>query len=90
MERWESGKNRTVGSNQYVVSSKQFVSLKIYNILGREIATLVNEIQQPGKYEVNWDASNKPSGVYFYRITVTPLGGHNGSLTSTKKMLLLR
>jgi hypothetical protein len=59
------------------------VSLKIYDVIGTEIATLVSENLPAGKYEYNWDASNLASGVYFYR-----LQGEN--FTSTKKMVLLR
>lgn len=61
----------------------QNVSLKVYDILGREVATLVNQIQKPGSFEVTWDASNKPSGIYFYKLTA-------GSFVETKKMILLR
>ena len=59
------------------------VTLRIYDILGREISTLVNQKQNPGNYEVTWDASNVPSGVYFYQLT-------SGNFVKTKKMILLR
>jgi hypothetical protein len=59
------------------------VTLKIYDILGREVATLVNELLKPGTYEVEWDASNYPSGVYFYKLQTE-------SFTQTKKMILLK
>jgi hypothetical protein len=64
------------------------VKLIIFDILGREIETLVNEALQPGTYEVEWpapmgDGSNYPSGVYFYRITT-------GSFSDAKKMILLK
>ncbi len=59
------------------------VQLKIYDILGKEVTTLVNKNQAPGNYTVNFDASDLPSGIYFYRITA-------GSFTETKKMILLR
>ena len=59
------------------------VQLKIYDILGREMATLVNKEQQPGEYEVEFNASNFSSGIYFYRLTA-------GSYISTKKMILLK
>ena len=59
------------------------VTLKIYDILGREVATLVNQKQKPGNYEVSWDASNHPSGVYFYQLK-------SGNYTETKKMILVR
>jgi hypothetical protein len=59
------------------------VNLKVYDILGREVATLVNENQKAGNYEVEWNASKLPSGVYFYQLSV-------GNYIETKKMVLLR
>ncbi len=59
------------------------VQLKVYDILSREVAVLVNEKQKPGNYEVKWNADNLPSGVYFYQIKA-------GSFVQTKKMILLR
>jgi len=57
--------------------------IKIYNILGYEVHVLVNESLQPGTYEVDWDASNYPSGVYFYELA-------SGNFIQTKKMVLLK
>jgi len=57
--------------------------LKVYNILGKEIATLVNEKQQPGIYEVSWNASAFSSGVYFYKLQA-------GDYSETKKMLMIK
>jgi len=57
--------------------------LSVYDILGREVAVLVNEQLKPGTYEVNWDASAFPSGVYFYTIS-------SGSFKETRKMVLLK
>jgi hypothetical protein len=71
----------TVISFQLPVSS--FVSLRVYNLLGQEVATLVSEERQPGSYEVFWDASNSPNGMYFYRLRV-------GSFSETRKMMLIR
>ena len=48
---------------KYAISSRQFVTLKIYDVLGREIATLVNEEKPVGRYEVMWNALDIPSGV---------------------------
>jgi hypothetical protein len=59
------------------------VTLKIYDILVREVATLVNEQLKPGSYEVEWDGSYFSSGVYFYRLTA-------GSYVQTNKMVLLK
>ena len=78
------------GSSQTSIGSKQFVTLKVFNILGKEIATLVNEEQKPGYYDVKWDASNQPSGVYFYRITIHSDRITSGNYVETKKMILLR
>jgi len=68
---------------QYAVSSRLFVSLKVYDILGNEIATLVNEEKSAGSYEVEFDASSLPSGVYFYKLRV-------GSFIQTNKMILIK
>jgi hypothetical protein len=60
-----------------------FVSLKVYDVLGREVATLVNDNLQPGNYEVTFDATGLPSGVYYYRLTA-------GGFTRVRKMVLVR
>jgi len=60
-----------------------FVSLKVYDILGNEVATLVNQQQTPGNYQVQFNASNISSGVYYYTIKA-------GSYTNTKRMIVLK
>jgi len=70
-------------SIKYSLPEQQFVSLKIFDILGREVATLVNENKPAGNYEVNFDASNLSSGVYFYQLRA-------GSFTETKKLILMK
>ena len=70
-------------SIQYSVSSRQFVSLKVFDVLGNEIETLVNEEKQAGTYEVTWYAKALPSGVYFYQLKA-------GEFTAVKKMILLK
>ncbi|MFH1196801.1 MAG: T9SS type A sorting domain-containing protein [bacterium] len=65
------------------IPSLQYVTLKIYDILGSEVATLVDEQKSPGYYEVEFDASGFSSGVYFYRIVADNFIG-------TKKMLLIK
>ena len=64
-------------------SSLQIVTIKIYDVLGNEIATLVNEEKPAGTYEVEFDATNLPSGIYFYQLK-------SGSFVSIKKMVLLK
>ena len=71
----------TLISYQLPVASE--VSLKVYDVLGKEIATLVNERQEAGTYHFNFNASSLSSGVYFYRIKA-------GNFVSTKKMMLVK
>jgi len=59
------------------------VSLIIYNLLGEEVAGLVNEVQQAGFHHVTWDANKMSSGIYFYRL-------QSGDFVQTRKMLLLK
>ena len=67
----------------YPLSRGEMVTLKVYDILGKEIQTLVNEQLQPGSYEVTFDGSNLPSGIYFYQLKT-------GDFTATKKLVLLK
>jgi hypothetical protein len=67
------------------------VTLIIYDIPGREIATLVNEKLSPGTYEVEWDGSNYPSGVYFYKLQTTAVAGSSTeSFSESKRMVLIK
>ena len=59
------------------------VTLKVYDILGSEVATLVNEEKSAGTYEVEFNASSLPSGIYIYRLTV-------GGYSLSNKMILLK
>jgi hypothetical protein len=67
------------------VSEEQDVSVKlvVYDILGRDITTLVNQYLKPGTYEITWEGSNRTSGIYFYKIIA-------GVYSETKKMVLLK
>ncbi|MDI6804921.1 MAG: T9SS type A sorting domain-containing protein [Bacteroidota bacterium] len=67
----------------YELPRASFVTFKVYNVLGQEVATLVNERREAGKHTVEFNAGGLPSGVYFYRLQA-------GSFTQTKKLLLLR
>jgi 1,4-alpha-glucan branching enzyme len=70
-------------SIQYSINSSQYVSLKIYDVLGNELVTLVNEVQPAGAYKVGFDAARFSSGVYFYQLR------QNNSVI-TKKMILVK
>ncbi|MFH1194249.1 MAG: LamG-like jellyroll fold domain-containing protein [bacterium] len=65
------------------VETPYMASLRVYDILGNEVATLVNESKPAGNYEVKFDASNLSSGIYFYQLNA-------GSFTATKKLILLK
>ncbi|MBI5214364.1 MAG: T9SS type A sorting domain-containing protein [Ignavibacteriae bacterium] len=60
-----------------------FVTLKVFDVLGREVAKLVDEKKEAGKYSVQWNAEGLPSGVYFYKLQA-------GEFSSVKKLLLMR
>ncbi len=68
---------------KYSLPSNSTVSLKVYNLVGQEVATLINSYQSSGEYTVSFNASNLSSGVYFYRL-------ESGSFNVVKKMLLIK
>ena len=70
-------------SIKYSVPSNEYVSLKIYDVLGKEVATLVNQEMNAGIYEVQFDASQFTSGVYIYRLITE-------DLSISKKMILIK
>ena len=67
----------------YQLPAVSHVTLKVYNLLGQEVATLADEVKQAGFYTANWDASSFSSGVYFYRL-------QTGSFVQTKKLILMK
>jgi photosystem II stability/assembly factor-like uncharacterized protein len=67
----------------FSLSKESLVTLKIYDALGREISVLVNGKLSPGAHEVNWDASNFPSGIYYYKL-------ESGNFSESRKMILLK
>lgn len=67
----------------FSIRHSTFVILRVYDVLGREVATLVNEPKGPGAYEVGWDASGVAGGIYFYRLQA-------GSFAAVKKMVVLK
>jgi photosystem II stability/assembly factor-like uncharacterized protein len=77
-------------SIEYIVGGRKYVTLKVYDVLGREVATLVNEEKLPGVYEVEFNASTLSSGIYLYRLQAKPSTGQAGDFNSVKKMILLK
>jgi len=67
----------------YSIPNQIYVSLKVFDGLGREVDILVNKVKSPGNYKVDFDASQLASGIYFYRIIA-------GDFVQTRKMLLLK
>jgi hypothetical protein len=70
-------------SIKFSVPSSEFVTLKVYDVLGNEITTLVNEQKAPGTYEVRFDAGNLASGMYVYKLQA-------GSFIQTRKLMLMK
>jgi hypothetical protein len=68
---------------RFKMPSKGFATLKVYDMIGREVRTLVSGLQEAGAHDVKFDASNLPSGVYFYRI-------NTGAFAETKKLILIK
>ena len=68
---------------RFTIQVTGFTTLKVYDVLGREVATLVSEVLALGSYNTKWDAAGFPSGVYLYRL-------QTGEFTETKKLLLLK
>jgi hypothetical protein len=65
------------------IPAQEFVAIKVYDILGREVKSLLNETKSPGNYEINFNGDELPSGTYIYQIRA-------GSFVETKKMILLK
>jgi hypothetical protein len=74
---------------RYELPEAATVILRVYNILGQEMATLVSGVEAAGTKSVEFTANELPSGVYFYRLTASPIHG-GGSFSDVKKMLLVR
>lgn len=74
----------------FTINSPSVVTLKVFDILGREVATLVNGFKQPRAYSINWDGSRMSSGVYFYRLCEEPTAGKGTFQESVKKMILMK
>lgn len=73
---------------EFQIADAGFVTLKVYDVLGRRVATLVDEVEQPGSHEVQFDGSHLASGVYFYRIEEIGINGDR--LISVRKMVELK
>lgn len=65
------------------ISNLGFVSLKVFDISGKEVKTLVNEIKNPGYYEVEFNGGDLPSGIYYYKLEF-------GSFSLVRKMMLVK
>jgi hypothetical protein len=68
---------------EYALPHAGYVTLRVYNVLGEEVATLFDGEQAAGTFKTSWDASDLPSGVYFYRLTA-------GEYVQARKMVLMR
>jgi len=67
----------------FTIPAAEFVTLSVYDVMGREVAVLINESLKPGSYESEWNAVNSTSNIYFYKLTA-------GNFTDTKRMMLIK
>jgi hypothetical protein len=74
----------------YQLSINCYVSLRIFNLLGGEVITLVHEVKEPGEHLVQWNATGLSSGMYFYRIDAMSLDKSNTLFSNTRKLSLIR
>jgi hypothetical protein len=74
---------------RYAIPHQSYVTVKIFNSIGENVAELVNLTQSPGSYQVTWNAENVASGIYFYSMEAIPTDGSN-SFRSVRKMILLK
>jgi aminopeptidase N len=84
----------------FQIAKAGFVTLKVYDVLGREVAALASEKLEPGSYSRQWNGSVMPSGVYFYRLSIVPSAqnvistgsqaGQVGEILETRKMVLMK
>ncbi len=75
---------------KYELPTQSRVSIIIYNLLGQVVQTLAGDIELAGYKQVQWNASNFASGVYFYRLEATSVTNPSKTFTSVKKMILLK
>lgn len=75
---------------EFSINKSTFIELKVFNILGEEVANLVSTRLTAGSYSYEWDATNLASGVYLYRLSVGSLVGEAGDYVETRKMVLMR
>ncbi len=68
---------------QFQIPATGLVTIKVYDVLGREVMTLLDEVKPAGIYQVNWDASALTTGVYFYKV-------HTATFNAVKKAILLK
>jgi glucuronoarabinoxylan endo-1,4-beta-xylanase len=68
---------------EFRIQNSEFTTLKVFDLLGREVATLLNEAKPAGAHTIRWDASGVSSGVYFYRL-------QSGTCVAARKLLLVR
>ena len=69
---------------KYQITNKSYITLKVYDISGKEVATILNEEKQPGKYSIRFDSGGLASGIYFYQLIA------DGKNNETKKMIILK
>jgi hypothetical protein len=75
---------------KFQIPKSGFVKLTVFDVLGKEIGTLVKEQLSPGTYQADFDATNLPSGVYYYSLEFRQAGSMTGEFSQTRKMVLIK
>ena len=75
---------------KYTIPERSNVLLKVFDTLGKDVSTLLSDEQPKGNYEIEFNASELTSGIYFYSLQVYPANGGTGEFVETKKMILIK
>jgi hypothetical protein len=81
---------RSATTIEFEVADRAHVSLQVFDVLGKRVATLVDGATEPGRHTLSWDARKVPSGTYFCQLEVSRADGSGGMVESTRKMMRVR
>jgi hypothetical protein len=75
---------------EFTLSEPSYVTVRVFNVLGQQVGSLLSELKDAGEFQVSWNASDAPTGIYFYRLEATSLSDPAKTYSATRKMLLVR
>jgi hypothetical protein len=74
----------------FVIRNSSLVTLKVYDVLGREVATLVDGAEEAGEHTVSWNAANQSGGIYYCRLQVVPVSDPAAATVQVRKMIYMK